>query len=231
MLTVLSCIIFIFAFCNTIIWTRKNNLYTYLSSLLIGQSALAFVLALTWSHNLRYNIIFFPIYIPLIFLLINNFNRYLKSKLNINYFFIFLLVVSASLFSYNKNVIYNGIKISFFKPASGFSKHFNLIKENVNKNDIIVTPYQQWVKGFLGVNHENVIPFTELPPFKNIELSNKILNKASQIWISPKMIKPQILSGHNYHIRYDFHIDTFLENKNYEIINIGKLGKILKIKK
>ena len=71
-----------------------------------------------------------------------------------------------------------------------------------------------WIKAFYDVNPDQVIPFTELPPFSENILSAEILNKVTQIWISKEMLRPMIPVGYDLSKRYKLHVSKFLKEND-----------------
>lgn len=228
-IVIISLIIFILSVFRSCLWMIQKKMYCSLTCIVLGVTTTLSVLLLTWTHNFRYNVVFFPIILPFVLHTFKNFkNSYINKKHLLN-ILVFLIISCSLAYSFDRKIVYNGLNFNSFKGAKGFAYNFQQIQNHIKTNDIILTPYQMWIKAFYDVNPDQVIPFTELPPFSDNILSAEILNKVTQIWISKEMLRPMIPVGYDLSKRYKLHISKFLKENEHTVVDIGNLGKIYKI--
>ena len=227
----ISLIIFIFVVIKSFLWLLGNKMYSPLTSLSLGIISTLAVLIITWTHNFRYNVIYFPIFLPFLFHVFSNMSA--KPTLNrITLSTISILILAGSIsFSINKKQKYNGFNFNFFNVEGGLSNNFDRMEKLLKTNDVILSSSSNalWLKSFFKINSKQVIDIMELAPFKESKLSNLILNKSTLIWINDDMLYPTISVGQNSHLRYNYHILPFLKSNNYNIIDFGKSGKVYRI--
>jgi len=182
---------------------------------------------MTWTHSFRYNIIFFPIFFPfLFFCFLKLKNKYLSNN-KIIYLISVLITLGSIASSFQKKSIFDGF--NFFKADGGYVANYEKVKNNIKSGDVILTNNSTYLKAFFDFKNIKIISIDELAPFKNNESSKKILSSLTKIWIDEGISKPRITVSMNAYIRYKNYILPFLNSKNYEFIDLGKLGKIYNI--
>ena len=220
--------------------TYRKKKYVLLLSHTFGQVSITLTLLLTYTNNVRFNVVLVPFIIFFLFGGINKINEKIykynfkyKFKL-INILTVLMLIGSITSIIHNDKKFYLLNWSSIFNNENGYRNNFNTLKKLVRKDDILLVEDSKWVKGFFDIHYSNINSIYSLPPYKDNKKINDLKQNITQFWVTKRMQKPHIRPGtSNNRKRYDNYFLPLIEKakkENWEIIKIGSFGTVYRKK-